>query len=193
MNKPRISIIVALSENNVIGNKGEIPWNIPGEQKRVREITTPHPLIMGRKTHEAIGKILPDRLNIIVTSDISYKVEGGEVVHSLEGAIKLAKENEEKRVFASKSTLSEGEEKQSQIDPPVADAPLGENLEIFVFGGANIYAQAIPAVDRLYLTLVHKDYDGDAFFPDYSDFKKVIEREDKEYEGLKYSYLTLEK
>lgn len=171
MNKPRISIIVALSENRVIGNKGEIPWYIPGEQRRVKEITTPHPLIMGRKTHESIGRILPGRLNIIVTSDPDYSVEGGVVVHSLDEAIELASKEDQQ--------------------------------EIFIFGGGNLFSQAMDKVDRLYLTIVHKEFEGDAFFPDYSDFTKVITREEKEFDGpsyfgeqrlrLKYTYLTLER
>lgn len=171
MEKPRISIIVALSDNHVIGNRGVIPWNIPGEQKRVKEITTPHPLIMGRKTHEAIGRILPGRANIVVTSDTSYQVVGGEVVHSLDEAIKAASKVEETR-------LRQGS---------------GGQGEIFIFGGGKIFSEAMPLVDRLYLTIVHKEVEGDAFFPDYSDFAKVIEKEEKEFEGLKYTYLTLER
>ncbi len=161
MNKPRISIIVALSDNHVIGNHGQIPWNIPGEQKRVKEITTPHPLIMGRKTHESIGRILPGRLNIIVTSDLAYTAEDGEVVHSLKEGIDLATEKDKE--------------------------------EVFIFGGGKIFAEAMPLVDRIYLTLVHKTVEGDAFFPDYSEFTKVIEKEEHEHEGLKYTYLTLER
>lgn len=150
-----------MAENRVIGNKGDIPWHIPGEQKRVKDITTPHPLIMGRKTHESIGRVLPGRLNIIVTTDTNYKVEGGVVVHSLEDAIRVA-------------TKADSE-------------------EVFVFGGANLYQQALPRVDRLYLTVVHKDAEGDAVFPDYSEFTHEIDREEKEFEGLKYTYLTLER
>lgn len=171
MNKPRISIIVALSDNHVIGNKGKIPWNIPGEQKRVREITTPHPLIMGRKTHEAIGRVLPGRLNIIITSDNNYQVDGGVVVHSLGEAIEVAKDAEETR-------LGQGS---------------GGQGEIFIFGGGKIFAEAMPLVDRLYLTLVHKKYEGDAYFPNYSEFTKVIGKEEHEYQRLKYTYLTLER
>lgn len=161
MNKPRISIIVAMSENSVIGNKGEIPWNIPGEQKRVKEITTPHPLIMGRKTHEAIGRVLPGRLNIIVTSDKAYQVEGGVVVHSLQEAIAKATEQ--------------------------------DSQEIFIFGGGKIYEEAMPLVDRLYLTIVHIEVEGDAFFPDYSAFTKVLAKEEHQTGEYRYTYLTLEK
>jgi len=161
MNKPRINIIVALSDNHVIGNQGQIPWNIPGEQKRVKEITTPHPLIMGRKTHESIGRILPGRLNIIITSDHNYKVDGGIVVHSLQEGIDVAKKEDDE--------------------------------EIFVFGGGKIFAEALPNVDRLYLTIVHKTVEGDAFFPDYAEFTHEVEREERDFEGLKYTYITLER
>lgn len=166
-----------MAENRVIGNKGDIPWHIPGEQKRAKDITMPHPLIMGRKTHESIGRILPGRLNIIVTTDTNYKVEGGVVVHSLEDAIETATKVEEERVHNNLTI------EQFNNDDP----------EIFIFGGANLYQQALPMVDRLYLTIVHKDAEGDAVFPDYSEFTKEIEREEKEFEGLKYTYLTLER
>lgn len=157
-----------MSDNRVIGNNGEIPWNIPGEQKRVRDITTPYPLIMGRKTHESIGRILPNRLNIVVTSDRDYKVEGGEVAHSLNEAIEMAAAS-----LFRQSTGGRG--------------------EIFIFGGGKLYVQAMGIADRLYLTIVHKEVEGDAYFPEYSEFTKVIEREEKEFEGLKYTYLILEK
>lgn len=183
MNRPRISIIVALSDNHVIGNKGEIPWNIPGEQKRVKEITTPHPLIMGRKTHESIGRILPGRLNIIVTSDKKYKVDGGVVAHSLDEAINIAIQHE----------VSRTEDKEKVLPNTNFQIPTTDEKEIFIFGGGKIFAEAMPLVDRLYLTLVHKDYEGDAFFPDYSEFTKVIEKDEKEFEGLKYTYVTLER
>ncbi len=170
-----------MSDNRVIGNKGEIPWNIPGEQKRVRDITTPHPLIMGRKTHEAIGRILPGRLNIVVTTDKNYIVDGGMVAYSLEEAIKIASDVEETRLrsnFAKASMDEQGFDGQS---------------EIFIFGGGKIYQEGIALADRLYLTIVHKTVEGDAYFPDYSMFGKEIEREEHKFEGLSYTYLTLEK
>jgi len=177
-----------MSDNHVIGNKGEIPWNIPGELKRVKEITTPHPLIMGRKTHEAIGRILPGRLNIIVTTDLHYSVEGGAVAHTLIEAVDMAKEVEKERV----DVISRNSEK-SQGDPHVTNASQDENQEVFVFGGGRLYEQSISLVDRLYLTIVHKDVEGDAYFPDYKEFTKEIFKEEKEFEGLKYTYLTLER
>lgn len=157
---PRISLIAALSENRVIGNKGEIPWRIPGEQKYFKEITTPHPIIMGRKTYESIGRLLPNRPNIIITSDKSFVVDKGYVVHSLDQAIQKAKALDQE--------------------------------EIFIIGGGKVFQASIHLADRLYLTLIHKEYEGDAFFPDYSKFQKVVKRDDKDIQGIKVSFLILE-
>ena len=161
MNKPLISLIAALSENRVIGSKGEIPWKIPGEQKRFKEITTPHPVIMGRKTFESIGRLLPNRPNIIITSDTAYSVTDALVTHSLSEAI----------------------EKATELDQD----------EIFVIGGGKVFEEAIGSADRLYLTIVHTEVEGDAFFPEYSDFRKVVYQEDKEAGGYRFTYLTLER
>lgn len=182
--KPRVSIIAALSDNRVIGNKGEIPWNIPGEQKRVRDITTPHPLIMGRKTHESIGRILPGRLNIIVTSDLNYKVDDGIVAHSLEEGINAGIEYEVLRIKHEKERTMPNTKYQIQDT---------DESEVFIFGGGKIYQEGIALADRLYLTIVHKNVEGDAFFPDYSAFTKEISREEREFEDLPYTYLTLER
>ncbi len=165
MNKPKISIIAAMSSNRVIGTENKLPWNIPDELKRFREITSGHPIIMGRKTHESIGKVLPNRTNIIITRDPEYKVEGAVVVHSLDEALDEA----------SKKTLS-------------------HDREIYVIGGGEIYKQAIPKADKLYLTIIDKEYAGDTYFPDYSEFKKVIKEEKMETEdGISYTLLQLEK
>jgi dihydrofolate reductase len=86
-----MSIVVAMSENRVIGSKNDIPWRIPGEQKIFRRLTIGRNLIMGRKTHESIGRVLPDRTTIIITRQHDYAVPGAHVVHSLEEALDLAK------------------------------------------------------------------------------------------------------
>lgn len=161
MHKPRISLIVALSENRVIGNKGEIPWRIPGEQKRFKEITMPHPMIMGRKTFESIGRILPGRPHIIVTRQENYTVDGATVVNTLEKAIEVAQEMDQD--------------------------------EVFVIGGGEIFKEAMPVVDRLYLTIIHKTIEGDAYFPAFAEFTKVLEKEDRTFEDVSYTYLTLER
>ena len=83
-----ISLIVAMSSNRVIGNKGEIPWKIPGEQKMFKKITLGHSVIMGRKTYESVGRPLPGRTNIVVTRQTDYKAPGCTIVHDFDGAIK---------------------------------------------------------------------------------------------------------
>ena len=82
-----ISLIVAMASNRVIGDKGEIPWKIPGEQKMFKEITMGHSMIMGRKTYEAIGRALPGRTNIVVTRQVDYQAPGCKVVHDLKAAL----------------------------------------------------------------------------------------------------------
>lgn len=162
MPKPRISLIAALSENRVIGKAGAIPWYLKDDFRRFKERTTGHVIIMGRKTHESIGRPLPGRTNIVITRDTAREIPGCVVVGSLTEALSNAQEIESK--------------------------------EIFVIGGGQIYAEALPEADRLYLTLVHAIMDGDAFFPEYSHiFGKVVESEDSEEGGYRLTYLTLER
>lgn len=86
-----ISHVVAMAENRVIGKNGQMPWHIPGEQKIFRDLTVGKALIMGRKTHESIGRVLPDRTTIVVTRQKDYQIPGAHVVHSVEEGIALAK------------------------------------------------------------------------------------------------------
>lgn len=159
----KISIIVAVAgKKRVIGKKGSLPWYIPEELKRFKSITMGHPIIMGRKTHESIGKALPGRTNIVITHEPNYQAGGCMVVHSLDEAIKLA-------------------QNQSGGD------------EVFIIGGGQIYQEAIGMANKLYLTYIDKEIEGDVFFPDYSEFKKVIFEEDHEKDGLKYKFLDLER
>lgn len=164
MAKTKVSIIVAVAgSKRVIGKEGNMPWNIPEELKRFKEITLGHPIIMGRKTHESIGKALPGRTNIIITRELSYQSEGCTVVSSLDEALKQAQ-----------------------------GLPGGE--EVFVIGGGEIYRQALPIADKLYLTLIKNEVEGDVFFPDYSEFKKVAnESEEHQSDGFKYKFLELER
>src|ERR1041385_6253429 len=117
-----LSIIVALSENNVIGVKKALPWHLSADLKRVKAITMGHHLIMGRKTFESIGKPLPGRTIIIITRNKDYKVEGCIVVPSLEEALKAVKNDDEP----------------------------------FIFGGGEIFNQALPLVNKIYMTRIHK-------------------------------------
>lgn len=159
----KLSIIVAMAgEKRVIGKKGGLPWYIPEELRRFKEITTGHSIIMGRKTHESIGRALSDRTNIVITTRPSYTALGCIVVHSLEEALQKARGKE-------------GAE------------------EVFIIGGGEIYRQALPKTDKLYLTKVEAEIEGDTTFPDYSDFKVVWESEEQESKGFKYKFLELER
>jgi len=94
----KISLVVAASENNVIGKKGEIPWDLPDDFKHFHDATEGKPIIMGRKTHESIGRVLPGRRNIVVTRQ-DMEIEGCEVVHSIEEALELVKDEPEVAVI----------------------------------------------------------------------------------------------
>ncbi len=183
--KSKISIIVATGRNREIGKKNGLLWKIPEELKRFREITTGHPIIMGRKTYESIGRPLPNRTNIVITRDENFKVEGVIVVNSLERAIEKAEESLDLGSSVSGMT--------NKVD---------DNNETFVIGGAQIYEQALPIADKLYLTIVDADFpEADAYLSDYSDFSKVVSEKDLEVEGTrdntpqtyKIKFLELEK
>jgi dihydrofolate reductase len=131
----RIALIVAMSQNRVIGRGGTIPWKIPGEQKLFKRITLGHSLIMGRKTHEDIGRPLPERLNIVVSRRKDYRPAGCLVADSLEAALELC--------------------------------PAGET-EAFVIGGGQLFREALPMADRIYLTMIPAAVSGDTYFPEFS-------------------------
>jgi dihydrofolate reductase len=130
----RLSIVVAVAKNRVIGNDNQMPWHLPADFAWFRKITTGHPIIMGRKTFESIGRPLPGRRNIVVSRNPDFCADGVEVVTSLEKAINIC--------------LSQ---------PDCAEA--------FVIGGAMLYAEALPRVDRIYLTEVDASPAGGTLFP----------------------------
>jgi len=144
----RVSLVVAVAENRVIGRDGELPWHLPDDLRHFKRVTLGHPVIMGRKTFESIlgslGRPLPKRRNLVVTRDPEYRHEGPgarrvKVVHSLEEAFEAA-----------------GEE---------ADEEEVEE-EVFVVGGAEIFARALPRAHRLHLTVVHAEPEGDVHLPE---------------------------
>ena len=156
-----IAIIVAVAENNVIGKDNQLIWHLPADLRHFKQKTMGHPMIMGRKTFEAIGKPLPGRTTIIVTRQTDFKVEGCLVVHSVEEAIAKGKELDE---------------------------------QISVVGGAEIYKQALPFVDTIYLTRVHHTFEGDTYFPELQDedWEQVSEEYHEPDEKNNYSYTFLE-
>jgi dihydrofolate reductase len=126
-----VSILVAVAENGVIGVQGRLPWHLPLDLKRFKHLTVGHPMIMGRKTWESIGKPLPGRTSIVVTRNPGYVAAGAFVATSLEAAL----------------------------------AACARDSEAFVIGGEAVYADALPRAHRLYLTRVHAEVEGDAYFP----------------------------
>ncbi|HZE86958.1 MAG TPA: dihydrofolate reductase [Methylomirabilota bacterium] len=184
MNKPRISIIVAMDENYGIGRNNDLLFRIPEDFNRMQQLTTGHPIIMGRKTFESIGRVLPKRTNIIVTRDTSFKIDGAIVVASLEEGLEVAKS----------VILSESKDLKHKKDS-ITTSQNDNTGEIFIFGGGQLFTEAIEKglVDRLYLTIVKGDYDADTFFPDYSMFTKVLKKEEHEEDGYQYAFLDLEK
>nr|AIA18419.1 Dihydrofolate reductase [uncultured bacterium]AIA18499.1 Dihydrofolate reductase [uncultured bacterium] len=154
----RISTIVAVAKNGVIGKEGGLPWYLPAELARFKEVTMGHPIIMGRKTYESIGRALPGRTNIAITRNKDFKAEGCIVVDSLETAIAEAKK-------------AEG-----------AD-------EIFIIGGEQIYKEAMPLLNRIYLTKVDADVKGDKFFHyDPKKWKEISSEKHSADEINKYSF-----
>ncbi len=147
-----ISLIAAAAENDVIGAHGELPWKLSADLKRFRELTTGHPVIMGRKTYESIGRPLPNRQNIVVTRQPDWTAEGVEVVHSLEEAVDSVA-GSRLQVPGSPSYVP-----NSQFQIP-------NSSEVFIIGGGEMYKQALPSAQRIYLTRVEATVEGDAFFP----------------------------
>ena len=145
---PPIAIVVAAAENGTIGRDGAMPWRLSTDLKRFKRITMGSPVIMGRKTFEAVGRPLPGRLNIVVTRDYGWEAEGALRAGSLEAALDLAAANIES---ADRQARDEG-----------APAP---ELSICVIGGGQIYAQAMGLADVIHMTRLLADLEGDTSFP----------------------------
>lgn len=167
--EPRISAVVAMDSKRGIGKNNKLLFRIKEDFERMRRIIFGKPIIMGRKTYESMlsytgGKIIPGSINIVVTHDPNYAN-----AHK-EGCIVV-----------------------HSLEEAIARAKEEKDDEIIIFGGAKIYEQAMPIIDRLYLTIVEGDFGADTFFPEYSEFKKVIFEESHESNGIKYKFLDLER
>jgi dihydrofolate reductase len=165
-----VSIIAAIGTGRTLGKNNDLLWRIPDDLKRFKALTTGHPIIMGRKTFDSIisslGKPLPNRTSIVVTrnpADLARVTLASDIIVC--------------------SSLEEAIAKAKELDS-----------EVFVIGGGQIYEQALPFADRLCLTLIDDTKEADTYFPAYEDtFTKVTFQEDREYEGLKYKWLDLER
>tara|TARA_B000000475_G_C15787736_1_gene362181 strand:+ start:163 stop:657 length:495 start_codon:yes stop_codon:yes gene_type:complete len=163
MENRELTIIAAVSINNIIGNKNKLIWKLSNDLKRFKNLTTNHSVIMGRKTFESLPNPLPDRNNIVITRDTNYSKPNIQVCSSIEDAINLTK----------------------------------TDTQPFIIGGGEIYTQTINIVDKIELTRVHEEFDGDAYFPEIPlDIFELINEEnynsDLENE-FDYSYLTYKK
>ena len=158
-----LSLVAALGNGRVIGIQNRLPWRLPADMRHFRRVTLGKPVLMGRKTFESIGKPLPGRLNIVVTQDPTYRVEGVTVAHTIDEAL----------------------------------AAVGDAAEVMVIGGASFYAQLLPRAQRLYLTLIHHDFEGDAFFPAFAREEwREVDRIDHAADAdnpYPYSFLILER
>lgn len=131
---PTLTLIVALSHNQVIGRDNRLPWRLPADLRFFKQMTMGKPLLMGRRTWESIGRPLPGRRMIVLSRDPTFNAPGGVVARSLDEALELA----------------------------------GAVPEIMVIGGASLYAQALPAAERLYLTIIEAEIPGDTWFPEWN-------------------------
>ena len=163
MAKPRISIIVAMDQNGLIGKDNGLPWHLPADLKHFKQITMGKPIIMGRKTFESIGKPLPGRVNIVLTRNTGYQAQGCMVVGSLDDAIEVA----------------------------------GSVDEVMIIGGATLYKKVLGQVDRIYLTQVQAQLNGDTWFPSLDESKWVeaqrVEHSADEINPYAYTFKVLDR
>ncbi len=164
-----LALIAAVSDNGVIGRDNKLPWYIPADLRYFKQVTLGKPVIMGRKTWESMNRALPGRTNIVITRQAGYVAEGARVVPDLAAAIELA-------------------ESVALIDAVE---------EVMIIGGAEIYRLALPAAERLYLTEVHAEVEGDTFFPEWDRTAwQETSREQHEAsgsDGYRYSFAVYER
>lgn len=156
----RISILVAVASNGVIGAGNRLPWHLPDDLRYFKRLTTGHCVVMGRKTYDSIGRPLPNRRNIVITRQPDLRIDGAEVAHSLDEAL---------------------------------SACAGDD-EIFVIGGAEIFRQVLDRTDRLYLTELMRDHEGDVFMPEYDRGQwQEVSRDKRVADGLEYHYAVYDR
>ena len=158
----KLTHIVARSENNTIGASGQLPWHLPEDLKFFKRTTQGHPIVMGRKTWESIGRLLPGRLNIVITRQENYRPEGVLAFSSIGEAIEYC---------------------ESVVDE------WGE--EVFIIGGGEIYRQSMDLVDCIYMTTVHRKVEGDTFYPDVDFSSFSVKSEQSFSDPMAYTFQTL--
>lgn len=155
-----LSFIVAMDKNRLIGRDNDLPWRLPADLAYFKKVTINHPIIMGRKTFDSIGKPLPKRENIVVTRDPNFAHEGCTVLHSIDEVRAFAKAREE---------------------------------EVFCIGGAHIFEQTYPYADKLYITLIEEEFEGDTYFPEINkaDWQLISKEKGIKDEKNPYDYYFL--
>jgi dihydrofolate reductase len=158
---PRVILVAAVAANGIIGAGGKLPWHLPEDLKHFKGLTLGHPVIMGRKTWESLGRPLPGRENIVVTRSAGYEAPGASVAASLDAALALC---------------------------------AGEPV-VFVIGGSELYAAALPLADGLVLTEIQRDYEGDTRFPafDRKNWRETQRKPQARADGLRFDFVRYEK
>lgn len=151
-------MIVAVANNGVIGINNTLPWHLPEDLKRFRALTMGHHIIMGRKTYESLGRLLPGRTSVILTRNHAYQVDGAIVVNNLQDAMQYCANDD----------------------------------ELFLIGGAQLYQEGLKLVNKLYITKVNLEVDGDAFLPemDFNAWTLIEKKDHLSASGLSYSDLV---
>ena len=159
-NHPRIYLIAAVAANGVIGHQGRLPWHLPEDLKHFKRLTQGHPIIMGRRTWESLGGLLPGREHIVVTRTPGYEALGAAVASSLDAAVALC---------------------------------AGEPI-LFVIGGRELFAEALPLATGLVMTEIHRDYQGDTWFPPYdrSRWRETQRERHAAHDGTKFDFVLYE-
>lgn len=160
MATPKITLVAAMAKNRVIGKNNKMPWHLPEDLRHFKELTWGKPIIMGRKTFDSIGRVLPGRRNLIITRDVEMQIPEAEVFHSLDTAL----------------------------------AAVGDNDEVMIIGGANIYQQIFTLANKIHLTIINAVIEGDASFPEINQDEWVIASETpiqkSQASDLEYQFLT---
>ena len=163
----RFSILVAMANNRVIGRDNRLPWHLPADLKHFKFLTMGQTIVMGRKTYESIGKPLPGRANVIVTRQMDYEAPGAVVVNSIEDALRVCEETS-----------------------------MG-NAENFIIGGEKLYRQALKFCQRMYVTEIIRDYEGNVFFPEFDKNEWEEKQRDKHIsakdDDLEYHFVIYER
>jgi len=152
-----VSIIVAMAKNRVIGNKGQLPWHLPSDLRRFKQLTMGHPLLMGRRTFESIGTALPGRQTIVLSRDPEYRAASCVMATNIETALRLVNPTE----------------------------------ELFICGGADIYQQTLPLVEKIYLSKLDVEIAGDRYFPEISAEEFEIIQTEQIEDKLNYRFSIL--